>query len=165
MSGRILEELVIQKEGHCPLKSMCSIWSSVSSHNAVAMLDGCPPLLDSTYEAPQAPRRMRRNVEKNASSLARRFRNLAGLKLLLADELAALEAAKRKAVATLDDLTEACTHRPQTLVEQVCCTSDTCAKPADSVWDPIWNQKGMLWWRRIQVDAGGCDSGGAAWIP
>ncbi|CAL5225440.1 g8258 [Coccomyxa viridis] len=61
---------------------------------------------------------MRRKVEKNATSLARRFRNLAGLKLLLADELAALEAAKRKAVSALDELSEACTHRPQTLVEQ-----------------------------------------------
>ena len=64
--------------------------------------------------------RMRRTVEKNATSLARRFRNLAGLKLLLSDELAALEAAKRRAVSALDDLSEACTHRPQTLVEQAC---------------------------------------------
>ena len=62
---------------------------------------------------------MRRKVEKNATTLARRFRNLAGLKLLLSDELRALEKAKRKAVSMLDDISEACTHRPQTLVEQV----------------------------------------------
>ena len=66
---------------------------------------------------------MRRTVEKNATSLARRFRNLAGLKLLLSDELAALEAAKQKAVSALDELSEACTHRPQTLVEQACHTN------------------------------------------
>ena len=63
-------------------------------------------------------RRMRRKVEKNATSLARRFRNLAGLKLLLLDEMRALELAKRKAMSVLDELSEACSHRPQTLVEQ-----------------------------------------------
>ena len=62
---------------------------------------------------------MRRKVEKNATSLARRFRSLAGLKLLLSDELRALEAARRKALSMLDEITEACNHRPQTLVEQV----------------------------------------------
>ena len=70
-------------------------------------------------------------MEKNATSLARRFRNLAGLKLLLADELAALEAAKRKAVSALDELSEACTHRPQTLVEQVRRISHACIKPIE----------------------------------
>ena len=58
-------------------------------------------------------------MEKNATSLARRFRSLAGLKLLLSGELRALEAARRKALSMLDDITEACNHRPQTLVEQV----------------------------------------------
>jgi hypothetical protein len=62
---------------------------------------------------------MRRKVEKNAASLARRFRSLAGLKLLLSDELRAMEAACRKALSMLDEITEACNHRPQTLVEQV----------------------------------------------
>ena len=62
---------------------------------------------------------MRRKVEKNATSLARRFRSLAGLKLLLSDELRALETALRKALSMLDEITEACNHRPQTLVEQV----------------------------------------------
>ena len=63
-------------------------------------------------------RRMRRKVEKNATSLARRFRNLAGLKLLLLDEMRSLELAKRKAMSVLDEISEACSHRPQTLVEQ-----------------------------------------------
>lgn len=62
---------------------------------------------------------MRRKVEKNATTLERRFRNLAGLKLLLSDELRALDLAKRKAISMLDDISEACTHRPQTIVEQV----------------------------------------------
>ena len=62
--------------------------------------------------------RMRRKVEKNATSLARRFRNLAGLKLLLLDEMRALELAKRKAMSVLHEISEACSHRPQTLVEQ-----------------------------------------------
>ena len=57
-------------------------------------------------------------MEKNATSLARRFRNLAGLKLLLLDEMRALELAKRKAMSVLDEISEACSHRPQTLVEQ-----------------------------------------------
>ena len=73
-------------------------------------------------------RRMRRKVEKNATSLARRFRNLAGLKLLLLDELRALELAKRKAMSVLDEISEACSHRPQTLVEQASSDAlcDTC---------------------------------------
>ena len=57
-------------------------------------------------------------MEKNATSLARRFRNLAGLKLLLLDEMRALELAKRKAMSVLGEISEACSHRPQTLVEQ-----------------------------------------------
>ena len=71
-------------------------------------------------------RRMRRKVEKNATSLARRFRNLAGLKLLLLDEMRALELAKRKAMSVLDEIAEACSHRPQTLVEQAS-TPQTCS--------------------------------------
>ncbi|CAK0735069.1 hypothetical protein CVIRNUC_000523 [Coccomyxa viridis] len=75
---------------------------------------------------------MRRKVEKNATSLARRFRNLAGLKLLLLDEMRALELAKRKAMSVLDELSEACSHRPQTLVEQASipqtCSAATCGR-------------------------------------
>lgn len=62
---------------------------------------------------------MRRKAEKNATSLARRFSNLAGLKLLLADELRASRNARQKAFASLEDLIEACNERPDTLVEQV----------------------------------------------
>ena len=78
-------------------------------------------------------------MEKNATSLARRFRNLAGLKLLLSDELAALEAAKQKAVSALEELSEACTYRPQTLVEQACPTHPiTRPRPIVRIKSPLY---------------------------
>lgn len=58
-------------------------------------------------------------VEKNATALARRFRGLPGLKLLLAEEVRALGLARRRAMESLDELSQACVHRPHTLVEQV----------------------------------------------
>lgn len=62
---------------------------------------------------------MRRKAERNATGLARRFSSLAGLKLLLADELRASALARTRAMAALEELSQACRHRPDTLVEQV----------------------------------------------
>ena len=62
---------------------------------------------------------MRRKSERNATGLARRFSNLAGLKLLLADELRAGGNARRRALAAFEDLSAAVQQRPDTLVEQV----------------------------------------------
>ncbi len=62
---------------------------------------------------------MRRKAERNATGLARRFSSLAGLKLLLADELRASALARMRAMVAFEELSLACRHRPDTLVEQV----------------------------------------------
>ncbi len=62
---------------------------------------------------------MRRKSERNATGLARRFSNLAGLKLLLSDELRAGGNARRRALSAFEELSGAVQHRPDTLVEQV----------------------------------------------
>lgn len=51
--------------------------------------------------------------------MARRFSSLAGLKLLLKNELAASASAREKALKTLQDLTDVYHERPDSLVEQV----------------------------------------------
>lgn len=51
--------------------------------------------------------------------MARRFSSLAGLKLLLKNELAASATAREKALKTLHDLTDIYHERPDSLVEQV----------------------------------------------
>lgn len=51
--------------------------------------------------------------------MARRFSSLAGLKLLLKNELAASATAREKALKTLQDLTDVYHERPDSLVEQV----------------------------------------------
>ncbi|CAL8467045.1 g6581 [Coccomyxa elongata] len=61
---------------------------------------------------------VRRKHEKNATSMARRFSSLAGLQLLLKNELAASATAKEKALKTLEDLTDVYHERPDSLVEQ-----------------------------------------------
>lgn len=68
---------------------------------------------------PSHVRRMRRKAERNATGLARRFSSLAGLKLLLADELRASALARARAMDAFEELSQACRHRPDTLVEQV----------------------------------------------
>ena len=62
---------------------------------------------------------MRRKAERNATGLARRFSNLAGLKLLLSDELRVSGNARGKALGAFEELSAAVAHRPDTLVEQV----------------------------------------------
>lgn len=66
------------------------------------------------------PCRMRRKTERNASSLARRITGLAGLKLLLRNELGASATARDKALKMLQDLSNVYHERPDSLVEQVC---------------------------------------------
>ena len=63
---------------------------------------------------------MRRKTERNASSLARRITGLAGLKLLLRNELGASVTARDKALKMLQDLSNVYHERPDSLVEQVC---------------------------------------------
>lgn len=62
---------------------------------------------------------MRRKTERNATSLARRITGLAGLKLLLRNELGASAAAREKALKMLQDLSDVYHARPDSLVEQV----------------------------------------------
>lgn len=66
---------------------------------------------------------MRRKAERNATSLARRFESLAGLKLLLSNELEASKEARDKALKMLEELSAAIDARPDSLVEQVCTVS------------------------------------------
>ncbi|EIE26712.1 hypothetical protein COCSUDRAFT_59229 [Coccomyxa subellipsoidea C-169] len=61
---------------------------------------------------------MRRKTERNATSLARRITGLAGLKLLLRNELGASAAAREKALKMLQDLSDVNHARPDSLVEQ-----------------------------------------------
>ena len=62
---------------------------------------------------------VRRKHEKNATSMARRFSSLAGLKLLVKNELTASATAREKALKTLQDITDVYHERPDSLVEQV----------------------------------------------
>ena len=66
-----------------------------------------------------AVHRVRRKHEKNATSMARRFSSLAGLKLLVKNELTASATAREKALKTLQDITDVYHERPDSLVEQV----------------------------------------------
>ena len=64
-------------------------------------------------------RRYRQPTGQNATGLARRFTSLAGLKLLLVQELEAMQAARARALQPLNDLVTACTNPSEQVVQQV----------------------------------------------
>ncbi len=58
-------------------------------------------------------------MRQNATSLARRFKNLRGLQLLLQGELAAIRKAQTKSLEGLQQLTAECSQPSEQLVEEV----------------------------------------------
>lgn len=65
--------------------------------------------------------RYRQPTGQNATGLARRFNSLAGLKLILVQELEAIQGARTGALQPLDELASACAQLSDQLVQQVCC--------------------------------------------
>ena len=63
--------------------------------------------------------RYQRLVRQNATSLARRFKNLRGLQLLLHGELAAIRKAQAESLEGLQQLTTECSRPSEQLVEEV----------------------------------------------
>lgn len=63
--------------------------------------------------------RYQRLVRQNATSLARRFKNLRGLQLLLQGELAAIRKAQTESLEGLQQLTAECSQPSEQLVEEV----------------------------------------------
>ena len=63
--------------------------------------------------------RYRQPTGQNATGLARRFSSLAGLKLILVQEMEAMQAARGGALQPLDELVAACSPPSDQLIQQV----------------------------------------------